>query len=356
MEEMAILKLIVIGALAGILSFILTPVAKKVAWQIGAIDVPKDERRMHKKPIPRLGGLAVFFGFLVAVVLFVPIDREMRGILIGSLIMVVLGVIDDSISLPALVKFVVQILAAFVVVLHGTKIDIMSNLNVFSEQTYLNLGAWSIPITILWIVTITNAVNLIDGLDGLSVGVCTIASISLFVITIVVSEYNVAMVMVAVIGACLGFLPYNVNPAKIFVGDTGATFLGFILATMSIQGMFKTYAILSFAAPLLILGLPLFDTMFAIIRRVSHGQSPMHADRGHVHHRLVDMGFSQKQTVLILYLVSVVLGTTAVLLTTSGAERALVFVFIVIVVAVAALRFYFFLSKKRKNKDKSKKN
>lgn len=356
MDKIAILKLIAIGAIAGILSFILTPVAKKIAEQIGAIDVPKDERRMHKKPIPRLGGLAVFFGFLVAVVLFVPIEREMQGILLGSLIMVILGVIDDSVSLPAMVKLLVQIVAALVVVLHGTRIDVMSNLNIFSDQTYLNLGFWSIPVTMLWIVAITNAVNLIDGLDGLSVGVCTIASISLFVIAIIVSELRVAMIMIAIIGACIGFLPYNINPAKIFVGDTGATFLGFILATMSIQGMFKTYAILSFAAPLLILGLPLFDTMFAIIRRVCHGQSPMHADRGHVHHRLIDMGFSQKQTVLILYLVSIALGVTAILLTTSGAERALIFVFAVIILAIIALKLYSAFSRKKKENKETDKN
>lgn len=340
MDKATILKMLVAFFVAGILSFILSPVAKKIAQKIGAIDIPKDERRMHKEPIPRLGGLAVFFSFLVAVLLLVPIDIEMRGILLGAVVIVVLGVVDDSVSLPAMFKFVIQIVAALIVVLHGTRIDVLSNINVFSEHAYLSLGMWSIPVTVIWIVAITNAVNLIDGLDGLSVGVCTIASLSLLVISAMVSDFLVVIVMAALAGACIGFLPYNVNPAKMFVGDTGATFLGFILATMSIQGMFKTYAILSFAAPFLVLGLPIFDTAFAICRRLLNGQSPMHADRGHIHHRLIDVGFNQKQTVLILYLISGVLGISAVLLTSSGAVRALLFVVAVIIALVIGYRIY----------------
>ena len=173
--------------MAGILSFVLSPVAKKIARKIGAIDVPKDERRMHKEPIPRLGGLAVFLAFLVTVLVLVPVDMEFRGILLGSVIIVVLGMIDDARPLPAILKFFVQILAAVVVVLHGTRIDIISNLNLMSESAYLNLGVWSVPITVVWIVAVTNAVNLIDGIDGLSVGVCTIAAISLLVIAAIVS-------------------------------------------------------------------------------------------------------------------------------------------------------------------------
>jgi len=197
-----------------------------------------------------------------------------------------------------------------------------------------------------------NAVNLIDGLDGLSVGVCTIASISLLVISALLSEFTLVVIMAALTGACIGFLPYNINPAKMFVGDTGATFLGFILATMSIQGTFKTYAILSFAVPFLVLGLPIFDTAFAIIRRLLHGQSPMHPDRGHVHHRLIDMGFSQKQTVLILYLISGILGISAVLLTSSGAVRSLFFIVAFIIASIIAIKIYYtFLKRNGDKKD-----
>ena len=345
MDKMTVIKMIAAFLVSGVLSFILTPVAKRIAHQIGAIDVPKDERRMHKEPIPRLGGIAVFFAFLVSVILLVPIDLELQGILLGAVVIVVLGVIDDSVSLPAIVKLFVQIAAALIVVLHGVRIDVLSNVNVFSDNAYLSLGVWSIPVTVIWIVAITNAVNLIDGLDGLSVGVCTIASLSLLMISAIVSEFTVVVIMAALAGACIGFLPYNINPAKIFVGDTGATFLGFILATMSVQGMFKTYAILSFAAPFLVLGLPIFDTVFAICRRILNGQSPMHADRGHIHHRLIDVGFNQKQTVLILYLISGILGVSAVLLTSSGAVRALLFVVAVLVAAVVGVRIYSHVSK-----------
>ncbi len=352
MDKLTVIRMIAAFLVSGVLSFILTPVAKRVAHKIGAIDVPKDERRMHKEPIPRLGGLAVFFAFLVAVILLVPVDIELQGILLGSVVIVVLGVIDDSVSLPAIVKLFVQIAAALIVVLHGVRIDVFSNVNLFSNNAYLSLGMWSAPVTVIWIVAITNAVNLIDGLDGLSVGVCTIASISLLLISAIVSEFMIVVIMAALAGACIGFLPYNMNPAKIFVGDTGATFLGFILATMSIQGMFKTYAILSFAAPFLVLGLPIFDTAFAICRRLLHGQSPMQADRGHIHHRLIDVGFNQKQTVLILYLISGILGISAVLLTSSGAVRALLFVVAVLIAVIIGIRIYkHFVKHERMNKD-----
>jgi len=354
MDNLTVFRMIAAFLVSGVLSFILTPIAKNIAYKVGAIDVPKDDRRMHKKPIPRLGGLAVFFGFLVSVVLLVPIDFELQGILLGAVIIVILGVIDDSVSLPAIVKLIVQIIAALVVVLHGTRIDVLSNVNIFSNSAYISLGVWSIPVTVIWIVAITNAVNLIDGLDGLSVGVCTIASLSILIISAVVSEFTIVVIMAALAGACIGFLPYNINPAKLFVGDTGATFLGFILATMSIQGMFKTYAILSFAAPFLVLGLPIFDTVFAICRRLLHGQSPMHADRGHIHHRLIDVGFNQKQTVLILYIISGILGISAVLLTTSGAIRALLFVVTVLIAAVIGVRIYQSVSKHEGNDDKKK--
>ena len=177
------------------------------------------------------------------------------------------------------------------------------------------------PVTVLWIVGVTNAVNLIDGLDGLASGVSTISAMTMLVIAILVSEQQVAIVMAALAGACLGFMPYNKNPAKMFMGDTGSTFLGYILATYSIQGLFKYYAIVSFAVPFLVLGLPIFDTAFAIVRRVARGQSPMTPDRGHIHHRMMDMGLNQKQTVAALYVVSSLLGLSAVVLTTKGTIR-----------------------------------
>ena len=203
------------------------------------------------------------------------------------------------------------------------------------------MGKLSVPITVLWIVAITNSVNLIDGLDGLADGVSAISATTVLVIALLVSESQVAIVMAALVGACVGFLPYNMNPAKMFMGDTGATFLGYILATMSIQGLFKFYAIISFAVPFLILGLPIFDTAFAFIRRIAHGQSPMQADRGHVHHRLIDMGLSQKQAVATLYVISAILGLSAVVLTTSGELKAMLFFVTLCIVAGVAAREVF---------------
>ena len=309
-----------------IISFAATPIVKSFANRVGAIDVPKDARRMHTQPIPRLGGLAIFLGFILSVVLFADINREVQGILLGAVVVVIIGVIDDIIPLPALVKFVVQIAAALIAVYHGVVIDILSNINIFSQTEYLILRGWSVPITVLWIVAITNSVNLIDGLDGLAAGISTISSFTMLVIALVVSDINVAVITAALAGSCIGFLPYNRNPAKIFMGDTGALLLGYVLATVSIIGLFKWYAIISFAVPFLVVGLPLFDTAFSFIRRLLSGKNPMKPDRGHFHHRLIDMGFNQKQAVAIAYAISGVLGLAAVVIATRGEIRAIILV------------------------------
>ena len=325
---------------AALVALITTPVVRSLAVRMGAVDVPKDGRRMHDHPIPRMGGLAIFFGFILSVLIFQTLTPSLRGMLLGSVIIVVLGILDDIYALPALPKFLVQIVAALVAVLEGNRIDFLSNPNIFSKEPFWELGWLSIPISVLWIVAITNSVNLIDGLDGLACGVSTISSMTLLVIALIVSEPDVAILMAALAGACIGFLPYNLNPAKIFMGDTGSTFLGFILATVSIQGLFKFYAIISFAVPFLMLGLPIFDTCFAILRRVAKGQSPMSPDRGHIHHRLIDMGFSQKQAVAVLYIISAILGLSAVVLTTIGVVRAMLFLMALCVAGGIAGKLY----------------
>ena len=326
-----------------VVSFLMTPVVKTFAYKVGAVDVPKDGRRMHKVPIPRLGGLAIFIGFMVSVLILGGVrgNGQMQSILLGSVIIVVLGVVDDICPLPAGLKFVVQIAAALIPALNGVVIQAFSNPNIFSDSLYWVLGPLSVPFTVLWIVAITNAVNLIDGLDGLANGVSAISATTMLVIALLASEAQVAIVMAALVGACVGFMPYNLNPAKMFMGDTGATFLGYILATMSIQGLFKFYAIISFAVPFLILGLPIFDTVFAFTRRIAHGQSPMHADRGHIHHRLIDMGLNQKQAVATLYVISAMLGLSAVVLTTGGEQKAMLFFLALCIVAAVAARVVF---------------
>ncbi|WP_130868347.1 MraY family glycosyltransferase [Intestinimonas massiliensis (ex Afouda et al. 2020)] len=335
---------------AFLVALITTPVVRNLAFKMGAVDVPKDNRRMHDHPIPRMGGLAIFLGFLLSVLVFMDLTDQMRGMLLGAVIIVVLGIFDDIYSLKAMFKFVVQIVAALVAVLSGNVIDTLSNPNVFSQNLYWDLGWLSIPVTVLWIVAITNAVNLIDGLDGLACGVSAISSMTLLVISLAISDGPVAILMAALTGGCLGFLPYNMNPAKIFMGDTGSTFLGFILAVVSIQGLFKLYTIISFAVPFLMLGLPIFDTCFAFIRRIAHGQSPMHADRSHVHHRLIDMGLNQKQAVAVLYMISAILGLSAVVLTTSGPVKAMLL--LMALCFAGAIAGHIFLSNNRKEREK----
>lgn len=272
---------------------------------------------------------------------------------LGALVILIVGIIDDAKQLSAKVKLPFQVLAAIILVLHDVRIDVISVPSFISETQVLQLGFWGIPLTILWIVGVTNAVNLIDGLDGLAAGVSSIACMSLFCIALLVGEFEVALVTAALTGACFGFLPYNFNPAKIFMGDTGSTFLGFILATVSIMGLFKSYAVISVAVPFLVLGLPLFDTGFAIVRRMKAGKPIMSPDREHLHHRVLDMGFSQKKTVGIIYLMCTVLGLCAVVLVSTGGLQAVLLILGVIAAIFAAIKIF---GLKRKNTQTEEKN
>lgn len=327
-------------AVAFLISFAATPMVISLAHKINAIDVPKDARRVHKKPTPLIGGLAIFYGFIVSVLCFGTLDREMTGILIGCVIIVTVGIIDDMSDMKAIVKLLFQILAASVVVYSGVRIEHFANpFYGWFGPPYIVMNFWvSVAVTVFWIVGVCNAVNLIDGLDGLAVGVSSIASMSLLALTLISNNPNVAILTAAVAGAGFGFLPYNFNPAKIFMGDTGALFLGFILACISVQGFLKMSAIISFAIPFLILGLPIFDTMYAIVRRVLTGRSPMSPDRGHLHHRLLDMGFSQKQTVAILYTMTAALCLTAVVISIKGYMRGMLLILAVLLIILVSLR------------------
>lgn len=327
-------------AVAFLIAFAATPMVISLAHKVNAIDVPKDKRRVHKKPTPLMGGLAIFYGFIVSVLCFATLDRETAGILVGCVIIVAVGIIDDITDMKAIIKLLCQIIAAAIVVYSGVRIEHFANpLSQWVGPPYIVLNFWvSVAVTIFWIVGVCNAVNLIDGLDGLAVGVSSIASVCMLTLTIISNNLNVAIITAAVAGAGFGFLPYNFNPAKIFMGDTGALFLGFILACISVQGFLKLSAIISFAIPLLVLGLPIFDTMFAIVRRVLTGRSPMSPDRGHLHHRLLDMGFSQKQTVAILYTLTMVLCLTAVVISIKGYIRGVFLIFSVMLIILASLK------------------
>ena len=323
LRVMAALVVALVAALAA------TPLVRALAIRIGAIDVPKDARRMHKKPIPLIGGLAIFFGFTLSAGIFYSVffglDRQAITVWFGGLFIIALGMIDDMISLNPWVKLAGQFVGAAIAV---SQHFVINYINVGGIE--LNFGIAAYPITVLWIVIMTNAVNLIDGLDGLACGVSAISSVSLLIIAMLRSDTQTALLTAALCGACLGFLPYNANPAKIFMGDTGAMFLGYTLSVLSIIGAFKTSALLSFLIPVIIFGLPIFDTSFAFLRRIATGHSPFQADRRHLHHRLIDSGYSQRQSVLILYAICSILGLLGILLS----ENKLIIFLIVLVVAV----------------------
>ena len=308
------IKMLLAFAVSLLVAYVMTPPVKRFAEKVGAIDVPKDNRRVHDHPIPRMGGLAIFIGFVLSLIFFVPMSTKVLGLLVGSVIIAVMGGVDDIVSLNPWVKLAGQIVAALVAIRCGLVFDVISNPNIFAEETYIEIGWLSVPLTMLWIVGCTNAVNLIDGLDGLAVGVSAISSMTMLIVSLFVSEPVVSIILAALTGACLGFMPYNLNPAKIFMGDVGSQLLGFVLSTASIMGLFKLHAIITFFVPLLALALPLADTIFAFFRRILHGQSPFKADKGHFHHRLLAMGLNQKQVVAVLYGISAVLGLLAVLM------------------------------------------
>ncbi len=333
--------------LAFIVAFMATPYTIKIAEKIGAVDIPKDKRRMHKKAMPKFGGPAVILGFLVSVIYLLIVmsiehtinlfgseeyGKKLLGMFFGIIIISITCVIDDIKTIKPIVKLAGQTLAAIVAVSFGIRIDDISI--PFLAVPELK-EIFSIIITIGWIVGVTNAINLVDGLDGLSSGISVISAVSLLIIFVLNASPIVAIVLIASLaGALVGFLPFNFTPAKTFIGDTGSNFLGFSLSIISILGVAKTYTAAVIVLPLIVLGLPIFDTIWAIIRRLIKGKSIkaiFKADKGHLHHIIVAKGFSQKQAVLILYGISATFGIFAVILLDSGIWKALSFLLMVIV-------------------------
>ena len=339
-------RLLLAVAVAFAISFLMTPPVKRFAEAVGAIDIPKDERRVHKIPIPRMGGLAIYLGWVLTTLLFCEMNMQMAGLLLGSVIIVVMGAIDDIVSLSPWVKLGGQIAAALVAIRFGVVFDTISNFNPLSDNNFIQVGWLSVPLTVFWIIACTNAVNLIDGLDGLAVGVSTISSVTMLVVALFVSEPGVTVILAALTGACIGFMPYNLNPAKIFMGDVGSQLLGFVLSCVSIMGLFKFHAIITFLVPFMALALPLADTTFAFFRRILHGQSPFHADKGHFHHRLLAMGMNQKQVVALLYAVSAVLGLIAVLL---AGQSELVRILCLAAAFIIAVSVWFFIFRQHRH-------
>jgi len=328
--------------LSFVVSFMTVPWAIKFANSKGIIDNPKqDDRRVHKTPTPRVGGIAMVAGVMISILLFyllsffidVEIDRRLVGYVLGAIVIIIMGFVDDIKSLKPLYKFLLQLIAGMIIYVFG--ISIVGVKIPFIYPQIIDFGIWAFPITLIWVLGITNAVNLIDGLDGLAAGISSIASISLLIIFAIIGAPMEALIItIALVGATVGFLPYNFNPAKTFMGDTGSNFLGYTLATVSIMGMAKGYTILAIVAPLIVCGVPVFDMIFAIIRRLAKHQKLTAPDKGHIHHRLLKHGFSQKQAVLILYGLTSVLGIIAVTLVTGMTKQGIICIILAIIIWV----------------------
>jgi UDP-GlcNAc:undecaprenyl-phosphate GlcNAc-1-phosphate transferase len=324
-------------AIAFAIALLTTPFARRLAIKFHAVDFPR-ARGMNKEPVPRMGGLAIVLGFMCAVLAVSPFVSELHsvqfiGFLVGGIIIVVVGMLDDVYELGPKFKFLVQITVGIIVVATGTKIDFI----MWPFWQYIK--PFAAPITVIWIVGLINAVNLIDGLDGLAAGVTSIASICLMVLCIVSGSEIAVVLTAALAGACLGFLPRNFSPAEVYMGDTGSTFLGYVLAVCSCIGVFKSYAILSIVLAVLAMALPICDTAFAMIRRAVNHKPIMMADRGHLHHRLVDAGYSSKQAVIILYGLSAVSALIAVLIAVQDI-RATIVVFFFFIILLLMLFVY----------------
>lgn len=292
-------------------SLILTPLVRKVAIHLGAVDHP-NRRRINQRSIPSLGGLAIYFSFLLSLIIL-GVDYKFYGIIISSSLIVLLGVIDDLYELSALVKLGGQITAALILILLGSKIELVTNPN---GGVYY-LGYLALPITLFWLVGVTNTVNLIDGLDGLAAGVSIIAAVTVGVIAYQQGQGQVLWLIVPLVGATLGFLPYNLNPAQIFMGDTGSMFLGFSLGAVAVISYLKTITVLTIVISILALGVPMLDTIFAILRRKLSGSPLFKADKEHLHHQLLKIGLKQFEVMIIIYLISIFLAMVAV-----GIQRA----------------------------------
>lgn len=324
------------GMLAAfIVALLVTPLMKKVGVLVGAVDKP-NERKVHRGVITRIGGFAIYAGFILPTLWTQLPSREVTGLLISGSLIVVIGLIDDIIGISPKVKLLGQIIAALVLVWFGVEVDFITNpLN----GGIISLGNFSIPITIFWIIGITNAVNLIDGLDGLAAGITAIAALTLAVVAWTQEQYSVVAMALFLTSSTLGFLRYNFNPAQLFMGDCGSLFLGFNLGALSVMGLSKGATVISLFIPVIILGIPIMDTFFAITRRFSNNKPIFEADKGHLHHRLLDMGLTHQQSVLVMYAITFLLGSSAVFLTMlTTAQSVLILIIISAIILMGANR------------------
>jgi UDP-GlcNAc:undecaprenyl-phosphate GlcNAc-1-phosphate transferase len=317
---------------AFVVAYLSVPLAIKLAYRVGAIDQP-DKRKVHLQAMPRIGGLAIFIAFLLTMVLVVKVNGPFQGIIYGIIIIFIVGLLDDIFQLSPWIKLAGQIIAAAVAIHFGVVVHFVTN----PFDGMLSLGFLSLPITFLWIVGISNAINLIDGLDGLAAGVSSIAAATMGVVALLQGQAMVAIVAFVLVASILGFLPYNFHPARTFMGDSGSNFLGFALACLAVTGMAKGAAIISLLMPIVILGIPIFDTCFAIIRRINKKAPIFMPDKDHLHHRLMKMGFSHQGSVLLIYGISAFFGGVAVVLTLLNSPKAtLLLALLLLIVVIAA--------------------
>ena len=333
--ENEIYKSLLIVGVTMIFVTIFIPLVKRIAKHIGAIDIP-NERKVHKNPIPRLGGLGIYAGFLLGYMLFGHPSLQMNSILIGSFIIIVTGLCDDISPIKPLPKLLGQIAAACILVFYGN--IVLNDITVFGQ--YIEFGIFAYPITILFVVACTNVINLIDGLDGLSGGISSIFYLSTIIICFFQQrftglEFTLALIM---LGSTLGFLFHNFNPARIFAGDSGAMFMGYIISVISLLG-FKTTVMTSIFAPLAILAVPILDTLFAIIRRLINHKHIYDADKEHLHHQLLKMNFSHKMTVIIIYIITALFATASILYTLKDNEDVFIGRIIYIVLFIVVFIF-----------------
>lgn len=302
------IDLMIASFLALMTTFLSTFIIKKIALKLNVVDIP-NHRKIHTTPTPLLGGLAIFIGFFVGLLYLRPMHDHYFEIMLGALVIIITGILDDKFDLRPVIKFGGQVIAATFLISSGLIIEKFT----LPVIGVVDLGVFSVLITILWVVGITNAVNFMDGLDGLATGISTIAISTMLIMAIIDMQVFAAYLCVVLIGANIGFLYHNFYPAKIYMGDTGSNFLGYMIAVISILGLFKNIALLGFVIPVVVLAVPIFDTLFAIIRRVRNKQSISTPDNKHIHYQLIRVGLTHRQSVLVMYAFSVLFGIIAVL-------------------------------------------
>ena len=296
---------------AALVTALFTPLSILLAPKLGAMDVPRDARRVHNKPMPRFGGIAIYAGIMVGLAIFAQTQRHLSAIMVGCTLIYILGAIDDLKGMKPIVKFVGQVVSASVVFAMGLRINFVTN---WFGEGHMDLGiAVCYFVTVIWLVAITNAVNLVDGLDGLAAGISAISALSIAYISYIHGWYGPTICMMVLAGSCIGFLPFNFHPAKTFMGDGGSQLLGFSIAALSVLGTVKSATVVAVVIPVLVLGLPIIDTAMAIVRRTLRHQSIASADKEHLHHRILRAGFGQRRAVLLMYSVSGIMGIMAIL-------------------------------------------